>query len=71
MSDELEHAFMHAHSVKWTCDRAAAEIEKMRRYLELPVHGGKENNSPPSYTDMGIGSALAELSALEQRCPDD
>ena len=26
----------------------AAEIEKMRRYLELPVHGGKENSSPPS-----------------------
>ena len=43
----------------------------MRRCLELPVHGGKENNSPSSYTDMGIGSALAELSALEQRCPDD
>ena len=43
----------------------------MRRYLELPVHGGKENNSPPSYTDMGIGSALAELSALELQCPDD
>ena len=50
---------MHAQSVKWTCDRAAAEIEKMRRYLELPVHGGKKNNWPPSYTDMGIGSALA------------
>ena len=48
MCDELEHAFTHAHSVKCTCDRAAAEIEKMRRYLELPVHGGKENNSPPS-----------------------
>ena len=58
--------FTHAHSVKWTCNRAAAEIEQMRRYLELPVHGGEENNSPPSYTDMGIGSALAELSALEQ-----
>ena len=43
----------------------------MRRYLELPVHDGKENNSPPSYTDMGIGGALAELSALELRCPDD
>ena len=43
----------------------------MRRYLELPVYGGKENNSPPSYTDMGIGSALAVLSALGQRCPDD
>ena len=48
VSDELEHAFTHAHSVKWTCDLAAAEIEKMRRYLEFPVHGGKENNSPPS-----------------------
>ena len=59
MSDELEHAFTHAHSVKWMCDQAAAEIEKMRRYLELPVHDGKENNLPPSYTDMGIGSALA------------
>ena len=35
------------------------------------MHGEKENNSPPSYTDMGIGCALAELSALEQRCPDD
>ena len=46
---EVEHAFTHAHSVKWTCDRAAAEIEKMRRYyLELPVHGGKKNSSPPS-----------------------
>ena len=43
----------------------------MRQYLELPADGGKENNSPPSYTDMGIGSTLAELSALEQRCPDD
>ena len=45
----------------------------MRRYLELPVHGGKENNLPPSYTDMGIGSVhvLAELSALEQRYLDD
>ena len=42
MSDELERAFTHAHSVKCTCDRAAAEIEKMRRYLELPVHGEKE-----------------------------
>ena len=38
---------------------------------ELPLHGGKENDSPPSHTDMGIGSALAEMSALEQRCPDD
>ena len=27
---------------------STAEIEKMRRYLELPVHGGKENSSPPS-----------------------
>ena len=45
----------------------------MRRYLELSVHGGKENNSPTSvyYTDMGIGSELAELSILEQRRPDD
>ena len=43
----------------------------MRRYMELPVHGGKDNNSPSSYTDMSIGSALAELSALKQRCPDD
>ena len=58
VSDELEHAFTHAHSVKWPCDRSAAE------YLELPIHGGNKNNSPPSYADTGIGSALAELSAF-------
>ena len=46
----------------WSNGRAIEQLqrhEKMRQYLELPVHGGKENNSPPSYTDMGIGSVLA------------
>ena len=71
---ELEHTFTHAHSVKWTYDRADAEIEKMRRYLELPVHGGKENNLPPSVPPKkqlsiaNFARAVAhKLSALEQQ----
>ena len=53
VSDEFEHTYAHAHTV--TVDvfntiaiESTSSYREMRGYLELPVRGGKENNSPPS-----------------------
>ena len=53
VSDELEHAYTHAHTV--TVDllctiaiESTSSCKEMRGYLELPVRGGQENNSLPA-----------------------
>ena len=77
VSDELEHTFTHARLVKWTCDGAVAEIEKMRWYLELPVRGWKDKKLASFSTTKEAAvhykfcSISTTLARAVQRYPDN